>query len=251
MLSWVFRAVRRNHWTFPSSWTKPVNMETTASATTEAAGRKTCSRFLLPFLAILLPGCASVSVFETRSQQFAELPPALPSRIYVQNFETPSDRIFAGRSGASLERFEYGLAEMLNRHLVWRISEEIAPAQGVAMTAPLPPGNAWLVTGSFDRVEQGSRLLRFLPGFGAGATHLQTTTRVYDLRNRQAGPILEIRTLGGSNLMPAWIAPQEGLTRDVNRTAREINRAMQEYLFNQQLRTRKRTDFPKYNGRWP
>jgi len=224
-------------------------MAQTASATDRRSKSK--SLLFLPLLALLLSSCASVSVFETESKQFAGVPPRIPDKVWVENFESPSERFAVGRSGRNLRDFEYDMAEMLNRHLIWRISEEIAPASGAAVGAPLGRQNAWLVTGSFDRVEQGSRLLRFIPGFGVGGTVLQTTTKVYDLRDRSLGPFLTIRTIGGSNAVPAWLAPMEGLSRDNNRTAREITKAMQEYLYNQGLRTEKRTDFPKYSGRWP
>jgi len=224
-------------------------MLTSASATHRPPKSK--SFLLLPLLAVCLSSCASVSVFQTEAKQFAGLPQRLPDKIWVQNFSTPSDRFDVDRSGRDLHDFEYNLAEMLNRHLVWRISDEIAPAAGAAVGAPLGKQNAWLVTGSFDRVEQGSRLLRFFPGFGVGGTSLQTTTKVYDLRDKSRGPFLTIRTIGGSNAMPAWLAPIEGLSRDNNRTARQITKAMQEYLFNQGLRTRKHTAFPKYSGSWP
>jgi Domain of unknown function (DUF4410) len=54
--------------------------------------------------------------------------------------------------------------------------------------------SAWLVTGEFVRVTQGSRALRGLVGLGAGGTKLETAVRVYDLSHLSKGPVLQFET---------------------------------------------------------
>ena len=162
----------------------------------------TAAFFLL--LCSLLCSCASVSVKKIELLT-ARPPTKAPAKILVKppTFHDPGLRV--DRSGAKLETFKYELQEKFTRNLVQRLSKHVSPAQAVAATAPLPRGNYWLITGRFDRVNQGSRLLRSVVGFGAGGTKLDMSVVVYDLSKTTPRPILLIETTGGSNATPGAI----------------------------------------------
>jgi Domain of unknown function (DUF4410) len=103
--------------------------------------------------------------------------------------------------------------------------------------------DVWLVTGQFVRVDQGSRALRGLIGFGAGGTKLETIVRLYDLSHPSKQPVLQFETSGGSNAEPGAIgggifgalpntlrnAGARGVTDDTARTAREITAMIAAY----------------------
>jgi Domain of unknown function (DUF4410) len=198
----------------------------------------------------LLSSCASVSV--KKSELLSGRPPArAPTRILVKPsiFYDPALRV--DRSGAKLENFKYDVQEKFTRHLVRYLSQHVAPAQAVAATAPLPQQNYWLIRGRFDRVNQGSRLLRSVVGFGAGGTRLDMSVLVFDLSGRKPRPFLLIETTGGSNAAPGAIGTaayfvtgvtaifsassllegtRSGLTFDTIRSAREVAAVLSEYL---------------------
>ena len=90
------------------------------------------------------------------------------------------------RSGARLEAFKHEMGERFTRRLVRRLSRHVAPAEAVAATAPLPRGNFWLIVSRFDRIDQGSRMLRSVVGFGAG-NKAETSVVVYDLPGGRRG----------------------------------------------------------------
>jgi Domain of unknown function (DUF4410) len=201
-------------------------------------------------ICVLLSSCASVSV--KKIEVLTGRPPARgPAKILVKppTFYDPNLRV--DRSGAKLENFKYDLQEKFTRHLVRRLSREVAPAEAVAATAPLPRGNYWLITGRFDRVDQGSRLLRSVIGLGAGGTRLDMSVVVFDLASRKPRPFLLIETTGGSKADLGAIGTatylitgltalfsagdflegtRSGLTFDTIRTAREVAASLSEYL---------------------
>lgn len=201
------------------------------------------------FLLLSLCSCASVSVKETiQVRKNADV--VLPAKIYVKHFEINDAGFEVDREGERLKDFKWETSERMARMLVRHLRRRLAPATIVSKSAPLPQENAWLVTGRFERVEQGSRALRTLVGFGAGATRMETAAFVYDLRKPDSAPFLVIRTEGGSNQMGGLAGTifgfnpflfglniltnlQHGLVWDSNRTSREITAAMSEYLYNQ------------------
>jgi hypothetical protein len=207
-------------------------------------------RLLSLLLCALLCSCASVSV--KKIELLTARPPAkAPTKILVKppTFYDPSLRV--DRSGAKLENFKYELREKFTRNLVRQLSRNVAPAQAVAATAPLPRGNYWLIAGRFDRVNQGSRLLRSVVGFGAGGTKLDMSVVVYDLSRTTPRPFLLIETTGGSNAAPGALGTaayfvtgvtalfsfgslfegtRSGLTFDTIRTAREVTASLSAFL---------------------
>ncbi len=225
--------------------------------------------FLL--LCAALAGCASVSV-ERSDLLTARAPTRSPERILVRppTFYDPALRV--DRSGVNLQNFKYELQEKFTRNLVQQLSRHIAPAQAVASTAPLPGGNYWLIAARFDGVNQGSRLLRSVVGFGAGGTKLDMSTVVYDLSQRRPRPFLLMQTTGGSNAMPGAVGSvayfvtgftalfsaanlfegtRSGLTFDILRTSREVTAALSEFLYQQGALSPDKAVRPKRIGSLP
>jgi hypothetical protein len=207
-------------------------------------------RSLFLFLCSLLCSCASVSV--KKIELLTDRPPnKAPAKIFVRpaTFYEPGVRV--DRAGAPLASFKYELGEKFTRNLVKLLSKHVAPATAVAATAPLPRGNYWLITTRFDKVNQGSRLLRSVVGFGAGGTKLETSALVYDLSKPTQRAILLIQSTGGSNVTPGVIGTaayfvtgvtalfsagnllegvRSGVTFDVIRTTRQIAGSLSEFL---------------------
>jgi hypothetical protein len=209
----------------------------------------------LPWLLlwVLLCSCASVSVKRTELLT-PRAPKRIPERILVKPPTFYAPNLLVDRSGASLENLKNELQEKFLRNLVRRLSTHIAPAYAIAATAPLPRRNDWLIIARFDRVNQGSRLLRSVVGFGAGGTKVEMSVLVYDLSKPKPGPFLLIQTTGGSNAMPGAVGTaayvitgvtalfsvgnlfegaRSGLSFDVIRTTHEITASLSEFLFRQ------------------
>jgi Domain of unknown function (DUF4410) len=190
----------------------------------------------------LLTGCASVSVKEDK---WSKERLALPTRVYVADFEVPTDVLDVDRTGQELEGFRQGVAKNFTAELCERITERIAPA--VPLTKGLRPSKgAWIVEGRLLRVNQGSRLLRSVVGLGAGATKMEARTTVSLVGTRGARrEIAAIETTGGSNAEPGMLTfptpigggiralvslAKTGVTADQRRTARMITAAIAEKL---------------------
>jgi len=174
-------------------------------------------------------------------------PYIIPKRIYVREF-TGSESVFrVDRKGDSLTEFKTKTSKQLSNDLVKKLNESVIPAEALAANARPPKGNNWLVTGSFERVNQGSRALRTLFGLGFGATKIETTVHVASLSTGRPVEILSFRTSRGSNTEPGpgilmgppdpttilpllWGVAMPGLTKDITRTAKEIAAEISDYL---------------------
>lgn len=210
--------------------------------------------FLLPVCAFLC-SCASVSVRETEHVK-GHVARRVPEKILIKPFEyhDEAQTVRVDRGGDALETFKFEQQEKLTRHLVRRLKKNVAPAVPIASKAPLPKGNYWLIEGRFDRINQGSRLMRSVIGLGSGGTKLETTVMVYDLSKGKPRPFLRLTTTGGSNISPGVIGVatfpfsgpsallnagnvlegvRSGVTFDTIRTSREITAALSEYLYQQ------------------
>ncbi|MFA7343807.1 MAG: DUF4410 domain-containing protein [Terrimicrobiaceae bacterium] len=219
----------------------------------------------------LLSSCASVSV-KGVSRLDPDPPSRLPAKVFVAPFGFSDGEIRVDRSGADLENLKFNLRELMTRNLVRRLPKYVAPAEAVAVNAPLPRGNYWLIRGNFDRVYQGSRLLRSVVGLGAGATLMDTTVVVYDLSGPHPAPFLRIATTGGSNISPGigGVATifvsgpmaltslfnvvdgvRSGITFDAIRTTREVNAALSEYLYQRGAIPYAKAAGPKRLGEFP
>lgn len=226
---------------------------------------------VLGFSAALLASCASVSIKDV-ARLDPNPPSRLPGKVFVAPFTFTSSGVRVDRKGADLENLKFNLRELMTRNLVRRLPKYVAPAEAVAANAPLPRGNYWLIRGNFDRVYQGSRLLRSVVGLGAGATLMDTTIVVYDLSGPNPRPFLRIVTTGGSNISPGigGVATffvsgpmaltslfnvvdgvRSGITFDTIRTTREVNAALSEFLYQRGAIPYKKAAGPKRLGEFP
>ncbi len=224
----------------------------------------------LPFLALFvlllgLTGCASVSTHSL--ERFGEPTRKIaPEIIYVHGFDAPADvfRVDRPEDDAALLREEE--SQRLARNIVWRLRDRILPSSILPNNEELPRGNYWLVTGKFVRVNQGSRALRMVIGFGAGGTKVETEVEVFDLSGAVPELVMRFRTTGGSNAQPGAIANTSwwsaglsgaslaftGIRFDIARTSREITASLSQELASQGiLPSDKRATRPKQLGKWP
>lgn len=225
----------------------------------------------LALAAILFTSCASVSVKDVARLE-PNPPSRIPDKVFVAPFTFTSHQVRVDRQGAALENLKFNLKELMTRNLVLRLPKYVAPAEAVAENAPLPRGNYWLIRGNFDRVYQGSRLLRSVVGLGVGATLMETTVVIYDLSGPHPRPFLRIVTTGGSNISPGiggvatfFISGptaltslfnvvdgvRSGITFDTIRTTREVNSALSEYLYQRGAIPYNKASGPKRLGKFP
>lgn len=229
----------------------------------------TCFRFLLIVSLLVLSGCASVSVGNVFQKGAG--PKKLPAKIYVQEFEAPLDSFRVDREGNDLKDFIAAERRAMAQALVDQLKKYIGPAEILPDGKSPPHGNYWIVTGIYDRENQGSRALRTIVGFGAGGTKLETRVQVSSLNGGAPTPFLTLLTTGGSGLAPgAWAAftpafvffwpgavanaggaSLGGLSIDRKRTAREITATLSEYCFQHGLIAERRTRRPKRLGEIP
>ena len=203
------------------------------------------------FASVLVLGfvsCASISV--DKGAEYAT--PHMPKLIYVAFFDASHGDFRVDREGAELASFKQNLQVMLQAGMVKDLSARLVPA------APAREGqsfskreNAWFIRGEFTRVNQGSRALRGIVGFGAGGTKLETRISVYDLSEGTDLPFLTFTTTGGSNAEPGAVTGlatdpltlviqtaaggaggvAHGLTEDAARTARENTAMLSDYMY--------------------
>jgi Domain of unknown function (DUF4410) len=220
-------------------------------------------RITLAGLCFALSSCASVSVREVIP--LTEAPSRGPETIFLQPFEFEEDMVRVGRQGGELEEFKSRLRQEMTSNLFEQISKYIAPAQAVSAATVPPQGNAWLITGRFTRLNQGSRALRSTLGFGSGGTKMDVTATVSDFSGGENRRFLMIQTTGGTNAMPGAImgvitwplmfsgAPGlvSGLSADCRRTSREITNSLAAYMKEHGLQVARSVPRPKQRGSAP
>jgi hypothetical protein len=200
----------------------------------------------LAAVALVLPGCASISVHTEHESST----PAAPKVIYVANFATTGE-FNVDRTGAELKEFKKNLQLMMTTAISTDLTSRLISSTALAGHHPQSGDNVWVIRGRFVRVNQGSRLLRGAIGFGLGATKLETQIRVYDYRQSVDEPFLTFKTSGGSNAEPGAVTAiatdpltiaieavaggagnvAHGLTEDTKRTARETTAELSDYLY--------------------
>ena len=198
-------------------------------------------------LILALASCASVSVQKTAEQAT----PQMPQKIYVADFDVANGNFKVDREGAELNDFKQNLRAMMQAASVTDLSNRLIPAVPTTKEQGFQPENAWLIRGEFTKVNQGSRLLRGVIGFGAGGTKVETNIYVYDLNQNSNTPFLTFSTTGGSNAEPGAVTGAatdpvvaaigvaasgagnvaHGLTEDTARTAREITAELSDYMY--------------------
>jgi hypothetical protein len=223
-------------------------------------------KFPVPFffVVLLLGGCASVSVDRVETVSSA----VRPDCIYVQEFVAPRGVFRVDRKGVSLEEFRTTMSRQLAKETALRVGKRLVPSQAIPRSAALPVARAWLVTGRFVRVNQGSRALRTAIGLGLGGTKIETEVSVYDLSTSPPREILRFVTTGGSNAMPGvapgavlpnvWLLSLDtlvkmgpGLSVDMIRTSREIVAVLSEEMARDGFLPPKKIYRAKKLGKWP
>ena len=196
---------------------------------------------------LFMIGCASVSVAKVEKQSKKAF--QKPSKIYVEEFTTTDSVFHVNRTGAALKEFEAKTASQLSTNLVKQLNQSVFPADAKSKNSKTPTGSCWLVTGTFERVDQGSRALRSIVGFGAGRTRIETKVVVMDLRGLKPAELFSFKTIGSSNQEPGpgiimgaipmnlegpfsivYGPAMTGLSFDVRRTAKEIAAEISDYL---------------------
>jgi len=197
--------------------------------------------------ALLLAGCASISVqpgSETSTM-------SKPKKIYVESFSTAKGVFNVDREGKELADFKTNLQAMMVAGITYDLTKRLVPAVPAAKHKMDVRESAWLIRGEFVQVNQGSRLLRGVVGFGAGATKLVCKVEVYNLADQNWKPFLTFTTTGGSNAEPGAVTAiatdpltlvieaaasgagnvAHGITEDTNRTARVITSDLSDYMY--------------------
>ena len=222
---------------------------------------------------LLLASCASVSVEKMRHTiPPQEGPKTAPDEILIRPFVVSNKALRVDRNPEELEKFKKELRDRLAQQMAERFKKHVANTRVVAEDDALPQGNFWLVSGEFQRVNQGSRALRSIVGFGAGGTKMDTVVRIYDLSQQEPREFLTFETTGGSNvsqgilgvltfpvggpmafmsLANAVDGVRSGVTFDTKRTAREITAVLSEYLHKRRALVGKKPIKPKRLGEMP
>ncbi len=203
-------------------------------------------------------------------------PKKLPERIYVEKFEASPCHFHVNRQGKELEALIEKERTQLAKDLQVRLSKHVAPTVLLQQGEEPPAGPFWLLRGSFQIVEEGSRLLRAGIGLGLGKTVMKTEVQLINLSSLESDPVfLTIQTTGGSGMAPGAVAAftpigpfvlsnalinaggslggalGSGISIDRRRTAREIVAAISEYSAHHDLLPRTRALHPKKLGKIP
>jgi hypothetical protein len=195
----------------------------------------------------ILASCASISIQPDREYETK----GRPEKIYVARFSAAQGEFNVDREKAELREFKANLQKIMQVAQVTDLGDRLIDAANAPRDPWSRPRRAWLVCGEFTRVNQGSRALRAIVGFGAGGTKLETRVEVYDLSDPQHHPFLTFATTGGSNAEPGAVTSiatdplyfviqaalsgasgfSHGLTEDTERTAREITAKLSDYMY--------------------
>lgn len=166
---------------------------------------------------LVLAGCASSDVTARRSYvENEEI--ARPGRIIVHNIaatpgDIPADSALAGRyegktTPQTAEEIALGreLGEQFATELIEEIMEMGLPAER-AGSGPAPAVGDIVIMGQFISVDEGSRAMRMLIGFGAGASELKTFVEAYQMTAQGLRPLgsTEVESDGGK--MPGMVVP--------------------------------------------
>lgn len=199
-----------------------------------------CGMFSCLIAALILVSCASVSV---RDQEVVRsLSTNKPEKIYIRDFDISNAELNVDRTGAELEKFKEEAVAALSQVLVAEV-QKFYPAERLSAHAHSPSGNYLLLEGNITKINQGSRALRVVVGFGAGGTKIETTVVVYDTDFHPGKRVLAFDTTGGSGAEPGITGPDpvsvagsvagnvgKGVTDDTKRTCRMIAYRLSQYL---------------------
>jgi hypothetical protein len=197
---------------------------------------------ILLILCFALGGCASVSVSR---QEWSMEKVRVPDQILVRPFTVDRQNFRVDRDGGELAAFEQNFSAEFASRLVERLSKYVKPSMVISANEKVTNPKAWLIEGHFTKVNQGSRALRTLVGFGLGATKTESRVDVFQVASKgRLIRIAQLETTGGSNAEPGvlfsspfGVVPRlitssttTGLAADARRTARTITAAISEKL---------------------
>jgi hypothetical protein len=218
----------------------------------------------LAVVAVVCVGCARAVVRNVQEDSSLTLP--RPARVVVFDFNTgPTDvELLSSPSQEEAERALWLskkqpdlLAEAVAGSLATRLVEDIRSlglSAERAAGAAMPEVNDLVIEGDFVRIDEGSRTMRFVIGFGVGATELRTRVRVFQVTAAGWQPVQQFETVArgsrapgaalgvgvgaaaGSVVTSAGISSGIGIARelrtsidaDARRTAAQIVRRMSE-----------------------
>jgi hypothetical protein len=165
----------------------------------------------LVLAAVVCGGCAGARVKNVQGDRSLTLP--RPARVIVYDFTTgPTDvqvvssprqegeRVLA-LSQEQPDLLAEAVADSLATRLVEAMQSLGLPAERVAGAA-LPEVNDLVIEGDFVRVDAGSRALRFVIGFGVGASELRTRVRVFQVTAEGWKPIQQFETVATGSRLP-------------------------------------------------
>ena len=167
----------------------------------------------------IVTGCASSEM--TTKRNLAEGVVSKPGRILVYNFESSADQIDKGSVISpyvqqraipqTLEQRATGLklGDLVAGHLVKDILALGMPAERENSLRPARDGDL-IIKGEFFSIDKGSRVKRFLIGFGVGANELKTHVMAYQVTPTALHPLgdAEFKAAGGK--MPGMAVPLIG-----------------------------------------
>ncbi len=215
-------------------------------------------------LIFFIVGCASISVRQIEEANLFS-PKNPPDIIYVAPFDVEKAEFNVDREGTELIEFKKATALVLQQAIVERVSKSYTTAEALGANEKLPK-QGWIVIGKFVKVNQGSRALRAIIGFGAGGTKMETEVFIYDLSQVPPSPFLAFKTTGGSNAEPGFLIDSarpisiatgvigvlgglaKGITDDSKRTSRMITSQISQYLLKREWINQDQATFPKVDG---
>ncbi len=163
--------------------------------------------FTLALITISLTfgGCASVKVLP-QSKVTSAKKALRPQRLIVGRFDFTDGALPRGRrNDAAFVKVQNELSKVLREDLAKALKPlkiEVSEREVAPLTRPQP---AWLISGQFARVKEGSRLVRVAIGFGFGASKVETAVKVEDLSLPKSAPVATFRTTSFSGGDPGLI----------------------------------------------
>ena len=176
-----------------------------------SANRRIVVGLGLAVVAVVCAGCARAVVKDVQGDRSLIL--LRPARVVVFDFTTgPADvEVFSsprqeGEQALYLSQEQPALlAEAVADSLATRLVEDIRslglPAERVAGAA-LPEENDLVIEGEFVRIDEGSRLRRFVIGLGAGATEVRTQVRIFQVTAEEWKPVKQFATVATGSRLP-------------------------------------------------
>ena len=153
--------------------------------------------------------CARARVRDVQADVSPGLTP--PGRVVVFDFDAGGSDVRVG--GLSTKRRGVGLAvdeadvlaEAVADALASRLVEDVRTLGLVAErangTSP-PAANDLVIQGRFLRIDEGSKVKRFVIGFGAGATELRTQVEIFQVTSSEWRPLRMFETVAQGSKFP-------------------------------------------------